>query len=121
MQSHYQRFLIAFWNLSLELEKFFAFTFLARYSTFFTLINCIKKISLQVLLRYMLKLYVINQSHIYSEKIYNSSLFGLTLLPLRSNPFNSLIACLAIYLIKSSSSLPPSYLTGLFLEFLGAQ
>lgn len=64
---------------------------------------------------------VINNLAFIMKEIYNSSLFGLIGLPLRSNPLSSSVACLAMYLMKSSIVLPPSYLTGLSLAFLGAQ
>ena len=107
-------------HLSLILEKFLAFVFSTTCHFCHTYKSHKKNFTSDSAAERYIKT-VINNSIFQCEKIYNSSLFGLTVFPLRSNPFNSLVACLAMYLMKSSSSLPPSYFTGLFLEFLGAQ
>lgn len=49
------------------------------------------------------------------------SVFLVVFLPLLSQPFIGSVASFAKYLMKSSTSLPPSYLRGAFLEFFGTK
>lgn len=57
----------------------------------------------------------------YSLRCIYNSVFAFFGLPLRSSVFNSLVACLAIYFTKSSTSRPPSYFCGDDFESFGNQ
>lgn len=75
--------------------------------------KCIK--SLMKIFFYNIQDVKIKESFVWD---YNSVFFSL---PERSYPFNSEVACLLMYLMKSSNSRPPSYLTGESCLFFGSQ
>lgn len=50
-----------------------------------------------------------------------SDFLAFCFLPFLSQPFNGSVDSLARYLMKSSTSRPPSYFLGAFLEFFGAK